>query len=222
MLRLASRVLLLFVIGVAVFYGFALIALVWLRFLPPATTMVQVQRRIEAVAAGGSPTLDTRWVAADRISPHLRHAVVAAEDTRFFDHGGFDRDCIREQRRVRAGGGSPRGCSTITQQLVKNLFLTTHRSWVRKGVEASLTPPAEWILGKDRILTLYLNVIEWGPAVFGAEAAARHHYSRAADALTREQAASLAAVIPAPRTRDPRRMDRYRGIILRRMTQMGW
>jgi len=222
MRRLASRIVLFVLLGVAILYGGALVAFVWLRFLPPPTTMVQVQRRIEAVASGGSPALDTRWVAADRISPHLRNAVVAAEDTRFFEHGGFDRDCIREQRQVRARGGSPRGCSTITQQLVKNLFLTTHRSWVRKGIEATLTPPAEWILGKQRILTLYLNVIEWGPSVFGAEAAARHHYRRGADALTREQAASLAAVIPAPRTRDPRRMDRYRGIILRRMQQMGW
>jgi monofunctional glycosyltransferase len=222
MRRLLTRIawsVLLVVVGL---YAAALLGLVWARFLPPPTTMVQLQRRAEALVGGESARLNYRWVPADGLSPHLRHAAVAAEDTRFFEHGGFDRDCIREQQRRRREGREVRGCSTITQQLVKNLFLTTHRSWLRKGVEASLTPPAEWILGKDRILVLYLNVIEWGPGVFGAEAAARHHFDRPAHRLTREQSASLAAVIPAPRTRRPAQMGWYQRIILQRMRQMGW
>jgi monofunctional biosynthetic peptidoglycan transglycosylase len=106
--------------------------------------------------------------------------------------------------------------------LVKNLFLTTHRSVVRKGVEMTLTPLAELILSKRRILELYLNEIEWGPGVYGIEAAARHHYRVPATGLDRDQAARLAAVIPAPLQRRPDRMGNYARLILARMTSLGW
>ena len=115
-----------------------------------------------------------------------------------------------------------RGASTITQQLVKNLFLTTNRSFIRKGIEASLVPVAEAALGKQRTLELYLNVVEWGPGVFGAEAAARYHYGSSAAGLTREQAARLAAILPNPIRRKPARMNQKTAIILARMRQMGW
>jgi monofunctional biosynthetic peptidoglycan transglycosylase len=115
-----------------------------------------------------------------------------------------------------------RGGSTITQQLVKNLFFTTSRSFVRKGVEFTLAPAAEWVLPKQRILELYLNVIEWGPGVYGAEAASRAWYGVPASRLDRDQAARLAAVIPAPLKRKPARMNTYAGEILRRMGQTGW
>ena len=114
-----------------------------------------------------------------------------------------------------------RGASTLTQQLVKNLFLTTHRSLVRKGLEVALTPLAELILPKERILELYLNEIEWGPGVFGVEAAARHHYAVSATRLSRAQAVRLAAVIPAPRVRRPERMGWYARVIEGRMRAMG-
>jgi monofunctional biosynthetic peptidoglycan transglycosylase len=121
-------------------------------------------------------------------------------------------------RRGRLG----RGGSTISQQLVKNLFLTTNRSLLRKAVEFTLTPIAEVVLGKDRILELYLNVIEWGPGVYGAEAASRYWYQVPAAKVGREQAARLASVIPNPLRRKPDRMDGYTDVILTRMGQMGW
>jgi monofunctional biosynthetic peptidoglycan transglycosylase len=117
---------------------------------------------------------------------------------------------------------APRGASTITQQLVKNLFLTTHRSYLRKGVEITLTPLAELVLPKRRILELYLNVVEWGPGVYGVEEAARYHYQRPARRLTREQAARLAALLPAPRRRIPARVGGYAATILERMRALGW
>jgi monofunctional biosynthetic peptidoglycan transglycosylase len=114
-----------------------------------------------------------------------------------------------------------RGGSTITQQLVKNLFMTTHSAWLRKALELPLAYMAEAVLSKERILELYLNVIEWGDGVFGAEAAALHHYGTSAAALDRERAAGLAACIPDPLRRTPPHMQRYRAIILERMEQTG-
>ena len=111
---------------------------------------------------------------------------------------------------------------TITQQLVKNLFMTTHPNWVRKGLEVPLSYLAELLLPKERILTLYLNVIEWGDGVYGAEAAAQYYYNQPARELTRSQAAALAAVVPAPRRRSPNNVSGYAATILTRMSQMGW
>ena len=119
-------------------------------------------------------------------------------------------------------GSLGRGGSTITQQLIKNLFLSTKRSVIRKGVEFTLAPLAEGILGKHRILELYLNVIEWGPGVYGADAAAHFYYDEPASRISREQAARLAAIIPNPRKRSPGRMNEYSADIQTRMRQMGW
>ena len=115
-----------------------------------------------------------------------------------------------------------RGASTITQQLVKNLFLSTSHSFVRKGIETTLVPPAEYILGKRRILELYLNVAEWGPGIYGAEAAAQFYYGIPAARVNREQGASLAAILPSPLHRRPARMNEYSTHILERMEKMGW
>ena len=116
-----------------------------------------------------------------------------------------------------------RGASTITQQLVKNLFFTTHRNPVRKAFEYTLAPLADWILGKQRTLELYLNVVEWGPGgVYGAESAAEYHYRTRAAQLDREQAARLAACLPSPRRWKPSQMNQYSGAILERMQQVGW
>ena len=114
------------------------------------------------------------------------------------------------------------GASTITQQLVKNLFYGTNRSFLRKGAEASLVPVAELVLGKRRILELYLNLIEWGPGVYGAESACLYHDRISARNINREQAARLAAILPAPLKRRPERMNNYSAIILKRMEQRGW
>ncbi|MDT0630645.1 monofunctional biosynthetic peptidoglycan transglycosylase [Rubrivirga litoralis] len=197
-----------------------LVAYRWVE--PPATT-VQVQRLVEAAVAGEPYELRYHPVPQSGQDDDLRHAVVASEDARFYTHGGFDWDELRAAREAAERTGRPmRGASTLTQQLVKNLFLTTHRSVVRKAFEVPLTLLAELILPKDRILTLYLDVAEWGPGVFGAEAAARHHYGTSADALTREQSARLAAVLPAPLARRPQDMGRTSSRILTRMRQMGW
>jgi monofunctional glycosyltransferase len=220
LLRTVARRLLL---AVAAYYALCLVGLVYLRFLPPLVTMVQIQRAVGALFEAGPYDHRQTWVALSSLPAHVGRAVVAAEDSRFYQHSGFDWtevEAAREQAERR--GRSPRGASTLTQQLVKNLFLTTHRSWVRKGVELTLTPLAELVLPKRRILELYLNVVELGPGVFGVEEGARHHFKVPARRLTREQAARLAAILPAPLRRKPQRMGSYAATILARMQAMGW
>jgi len=162
------------------------------------------------------------FVPLDEISPQLQHAVVAAEDARFYQHHGFDWHEIQIAADEDMEGGRKRGASTLTQQLVKNLFFGTNRSILRKGAEFTLVPVAELVLGKRRILELYLNVVEWGPGVYGAEAACRAHYGISARNVGREDAARLAAILPAPLKRRPERMNHYSGLILERMREMGW
>ena len=217
------RILLAPFLILGIYYGIATLSLLLYNFVSPPTTGVQIQRRVEAVIHDRAYEKRYDPVAADEISPHLRHAAIAAEDGRFYEHWGVDVEAIREAiDDNRRRGRSWRGGSTITQQLVKNLFMTTHSSIIRKALEVPLTYLAELVLSKERILTLYLNVIEWGDGVYGAEAAARTHYGRSAADLTRQQAAGLAAVIPAPRDRTPQRMGSYSATILTRMRQMGW
>ncbi len=200
----------------------ALLLLAYRVVEPPATT-VQLQRAVEAAVAGAPYDFQYRPVPESGQDPDVRHAAVASEDGRFYTHNGFDFEELRIARETAERTGRPmRGASTISQQLVKNLFLTTHRSVVRKALEVPLTLLAELILPKDRILTLYLDVAEWGPGVFGIEAAARHHYGTTAGALTREQAARLVACLPAPLERRPQDMGRTADRILTRMRQSGW
>jgi len=198
--------------------------LVAYRWADPPVTGVQLQRLAEAALDGEAPTLRYHPVGADAMAAAVRHAAVASEDGRFYTHKGFDWEEIRRAREEAARRGRPpRGASTITQQLVKNLFLTTHRSWIRKGFEVPLTFLAELILPKERILTLYLNVAEWGPdRVFGIEAAAQYHYGISAAELSRDRAARLVAILPNPVERDPRSMGGTASRIQRRMRQMGW
>lgn len=189
----------------------------------PPVTGVQLERRAEALLNGTAYARRYEPVPLDRISDHLEHAVVAAEDMRFFTHHGIDWTAIREAVEDNLARGMLwRGGSTITQQLVKNLFLTTHSSFLRKALEVPLTYLAELILTKQRILELYLNVVEWGPGVYGAEAAAQHHYGMRAADLSRYRAAALAACLPNPRVRTPQRMTQYTQTILTRMRQQGW
>jgi len=210
-------------VGLVTFYGAVVLALVYLRFLPPLTTMVQVQRRVESWFTRGPYDKRMAWVDASTLPRHVTRAVVAAEDTRFWQHDGFDFESLEAARKTADRTGlPPRGASTITQQLVKNLFFTTHRSYVRKGLEMTITPLAELILGKARILELYVNVVEWGPGVYGIEAASRHWYRTPARRLTRDRAARLAAILPAPRRRKPDRMGGYASVIQQRMAAMGW
>ena len=150
------------------------------------------------------------WVPYQRISPHLKRAVVAAEDAKFLDHEGFDWEAIHKAMlKNEQKGRVVAGASTITQQLAKNLFLSSQRSWARKAQEAAITWMMELVMSKRRILELYLNFAEWGEGVFGAEAAARHHFGLSAAALSPEQAAWLAAVLPSPRRYERGRTTPY-------------
>lgn len=204
------------------FYALCGLSLLYVRFFNPLTTMVQIQRRIESLSAPGQYTKHYTFAPLRRIADSLQHAVVAAEDGRFFQHGGIDWLELEKALQERWRGGRLRGASTITQQLVKNLFFTTHQSVIRKGLELPLALLAESLLSKERILELYLNVIEWGPGVYGAEAAAQYHYGLSAAWLSRDHAARLAACIPAPRARTPQEMDGYSAEIIERMDHLGW
>ena len=166
------------------------------RWVPPPTTptIIAEARRQGAVAR--------EWVPITAVAPGAQRAIVAAEDAGFCTHWGFDMDAIR----TAIAEGARRGASTISQQTVKNLFLWQGRSWPRKAIEAALTPLAEAIWPKRRMLELYLNVAEFGRGIFGIEAAAHHFYDRPASALSTGQAARLAMVLPAPKSRDPREL----------------
>jgi monofunctional biosynthetic peptidoglycan transglycosylase len=162
------------------------------RFLPPPMTYLMVQRMFEGHG------FDRRWVPIERISPQLTRAVIAAEDARFCEHRGFDFNAIRKAALYNAQGRKVRGGSTISQQTAKNVFLWPHRDWVRKGLETWFTALIEAGWGKRRIMEVYLNSIEWGPGVYGAEAAAQANFHTSAAKLAPAQADRLAAIIPKP------------------------
>jgi monofunctional biosynthetic peptidoglycan transglycosylase len=209
-------------LAVALLWSLAALLLVAARWIDPPTTAVHVQRRVQAWIHGTPYRERYEFLPLSRISPDFQHAVIAAEDARFYQHHGFDWHAIQLAAEEDMEGGRTRGGSTLTQQLVKNLFFGTGRSFLRKGAESTLVPVAELVLGKRRILELYLNVVEWGPGVYGAEAACRTYDRIPARAIGRQQSARLAAILPAPLTRRPERMNRYSAVILRRMHQMGW
>lgn len=196
--------------------------LVSLRWIDPPTTAVQTQRRMQSWFQRGSYHKKFKFIPISQISPDLQHAVVAAEDARFYQHHGFDWHAMQLAAEGDLEGGRIRGGSTITQQLVKNIFFGTERSFLRKGAEFTLVPVAEIALGKQRILELYLNVVEWGPGVYGADAACHYHFNTSARKIGRQQSAELAAILPAPRKRKPERMSNYSARIQERMQQMGW
>jgi monofunctional biosynthetic peptidoglycan transglycosylase len=209
-------------IGAALLWSLAALVLVAARWIDPPTTAVQVQRRLQAWIHGTPYQKRYDFVPLGKISRDFQHAVIAAEDGRFYQHHGFDWQAIETAAEGDLEGGRIRGGSTLTQQLVKNLFFGTGRSVVRKGAEFTLVPVAELVLGKRRILELYLNVVEWGPGVYGAESACRYYYRSSARNIDREQAAQLATILPLPLKRRPERMTRYSEIILDRMRQVGW
>ena len=206
----------------ALLWSLAALTLVAARWIDPPTTAVHVQRRLQAWIHHTPYRERYKFIPMSQISPNLQHAVVAAEDARFYQHHGFDWHAIELAAKEDMEGDRTRGGSTITQQLVKNLFFGTGRSFIRKGAEATLVPVAEFALGKQRILELYLNVVEWGPGIYGADAACRYHDEVAARNIGRQQSARLAAILPAPLKRRPERMNSYSAVILRRMHQMGW
>jgi monofunctional biosynthetic peptidoglycan transglycosylase len=228
-------------VGILAYETIMLIRIMSLRTGNPVTTSMIEARAEEAESQGLQPKREQVWVSLERISPHLQRAVLAGEDTNFTTHHGFDyqalqkawddgmRDAAREAKKEGENDDwlptlpdFKRGASTISQQLAKNLFLSSRRSFFRKGQEAILTVFLERTLSKRRILELYLNVIEWGDGIYGAEAAAQHYFHKPASALSANEAAFLSAMIPNPRTifnpqKNPRRVSRRQRIIMRGM-----
>jgi len=229
------------VVGTIAYEGIMLVRVLWLRsHNPPSTSLIDTRIR-EAQAKGQQPRREQVWVPLEKISPNLQRAVLAGEDTNFVFHRGFDYEAIQKAwehaqreaaREAKAEGEDDdwlpslpefrRGASTVSQQLAKNLYLTTQRSFFRKGQEAALTIMLERTLTKRRILEIYLNVIEWGDGIYGAEAASQRYFRKSASALSVNEAAFLSAMIPNPRTVynpqiNPRRVARRQRIILRGM-----
>jgi monofunctional biosynthetic peptidoglycan transglycosylase len=221
-----KRVVLVVAVGALAFAGYVWVTypdVASLRDHNPETTALVEARAREARAAGAEPKRVQTWVPIDRISPHLVRAVLAGEDARFFAHDGFDYEAIQKAAEENwEEGRIVRGASTITQQLAKNLYLSESRNPVRKLIEVPITRSLERELTKWRILEIYLNVIEWGDGVYGAEAAAQTYFGTSASRLGPSQAAYLAAMIPNPRTvfnpaKNPRAVSRRQRAILRHM-----
>ena len=197
-----------------------------LRFIDPPFSAFMLARQVSAWGAGDWDfRLAHDWRDLDAMAPSLPLALVAAEDQQFPSHHGFDLDAIEKARRSNARGRKVRGASTISQQLAKNLFLWSGRSWVRKGIEAWYTLLIEVLWPKQRIIEVYANMAEFGDGIYGAQAAARSFFGRDASRLTPAQSARLAAVLPSPRRYDARNPGPYvqrrsRGIE-RQMRQLG-
>ncbi len=246
MWRLIKYSVLTVVVLIVLFVGYEVVTFPRvsdLREQNPEVTALMEQRAEEAEAEGKQAKRVQQWVALNRISPNLQRAVLAGEDTNFVKHNGFDYEAIQlawdearrdaEKEAKQEGDYDPndwippmpsfkRGASTVSQQLAKNLYLSTDRSFLRKGREALITFVMERELSKRRILEIYLNVIEWGDGIYGAEAAARHYFNKSAANLSPSEAAYLAAMIPNPRTVfnpkvNPRRVARRQRVIARGM-----
>ena len=205
--------------------AFSVVLVLVLRWVPPPGTALMVERKIEAWRAGDSLDLKREWQPWERLPDNLKVAVIAAEDQRFAEHWGFDLPAIRDALQHNRRGGSLRGASTLSQQVAKNLFLWSGRSWLRKGLEVWFTLLVETLWPKQRILEVYLNSVEWGNGVFGAEAAARQHFRVPAARLSNRQASLLAATLPNPRRwsagRPSAYIDRRAFWIRQQMRQLG-
>ena len=195
--------------------GFVIFTIAWVllyRFIPiPYTPLMGVRAVQQAWNPQQRVSFHKNWVSIDRISPHLVTAVIAAEDQKFPSHHGFDWPAIRAAlaHNSKKTKSTVKGASTISQQTAKNAFLWPHRDWVRKGLEAYFTVLIELLWGKERIMEVYLNIIETGNGIYGAEAAARHYFSKSAAQLNRQEAASIAAILPSPLKWSPTRPGNY-------------
>ena len=240
-IRWTFRIILGIVLGLIIYEGVSLVRVFWLRSHNPSSTSLIDTRASEAEDKGQQPRREQTWVPIEKISTNLQRAVLAGEDTNFVTHHGFDyqaiqrafEDAQREAAKEAKKEGEDddwlpslpefkRGGSTISQQLAKNLYLSSQRNFIRKGQEAVVTVMLERMLTKRRILEIYLNVIEWGDGVYGAEAAAQHYFHKPASALSFNEGAFLSAMIPNPRTVfnpqvNPRRVARRQRIIMRGM-----
>lgn len=211
-----------------VFVWFLLVSILWVlmyRFINPPITLLMIERNIERKSDGKSFRTDKKWVNFEDISDNMKRAAVSAEDQLFLKHLGFDVKAIEKAFKNNAKGKKVKGGSTISQQTAKNVFLWPGRSWIRKGFEAYFTLLIELLWSKERILEVYLNVIEMGDGIYGAEAAAQNYYGKSCHSMTRGEAALIAACFPNPLRWTPRNPTRYikhrQYLIMRNMRRLG-
>ncbi|NGF56826.1 monofunctional biosynthetic peptidoglycan transglycosylase [Parapedobacter sp. SGR-10] len=196
----------------AIVVGFFAVTLFWvltLKFINPPITYLMIKRGFEWKAVGKGFKIEKEWLSYDELSDNLKKAAIAGEDAHFLSHSGFDTKAIMEAIEKNREGKRLRGGSTISQQVAKNVFLWPERSWIRKGLETYFTFLIETFWSKKRILEIYLNVIEMGQGVYGAEAAAQYYFEKSARSLSKKQAALIIAILPNPRKWDARRPSVY-------------
>ncbi len=201
----SRRLLRYLLLGIAAFVFASLGLVMFFRVVPVFGSMVMVERKVESWIGGESLDIRQAWMPWERLSEHAKLAVIAAEDQKFPDHHGFDFGQLGQALAAWQAGEGLRGASTISQQTAKNLFLWTGRNWLRKGLEAWFTMLIELSWPKQRILEVYLNIVEWDAGVFGLEAAAQHYFGVSAERLSVAQASRLAAILPNPRERSASR-----------------
>ena len=206
------------------FFTSTILAVVILKYIPVYMTPLMFIRSVEAMIDGDAPQINHRWVPLEKISHNLPQAVMASEDNLFLKHSGFDLEQIQKAQIEAQEGKRQRGASTISQQTARNVFLWQHRSWLRKGLEAYFTFLIEKIWGKERIMEVYLNSIEMGRGIYGADAVARINFNTTPDKLTKDQCAYIAVSLPNPLHRDSAhptaKMRKMHNTILKRMKQI--
>ena len=195
--------------GLIFFFGTSIVVTLLYRFINPPATPLMLIRVVENIAGGKKPAINKDWVSLSNISPNLVLAVIASEDNNFESHFGVDFKAIEKAQKLNARGRKIRGASTISQQTAKNVYLWQARTYVRKGLELYFTGLIELFWGKKRIMEVYLNVIEMGDGIYGAEAASQYYFHKQAKNLTRDEAAGIAAILPNPRKWRPDRPTAY-------------
>ena len=207
------------------FIGLSILSVIIFKWVPVPITPLMMTRAIDNKMEGKDMILSHDWEPIENISPNLQKAVIASEDGNFLKHNGFDFKAMQKAFKNNQKGKRLKGGSTISQQTAKNVFLWQGRSYIRKGLEAYFTVLIELIWGKERIMEVYLNSIEMGNGVYGAEAAAQHWYRKSAVDLTKKEAAGIAAILPNPRkykaTNSSSYIERRKGKIVRVMNQIG-
>jgi len=196
-------------VGLIFFFGSSIVFALLFRFIPPPATPLMLIRVVENISEQKKPAIIKDWVSIENISPNLVLAVITSEDNNFESHFGVDFKAIEKAQKLNKRGKKIRGASTITQQTAKNVFLWPARTYVRKGLELYFSGLIELAWGKKRIMEVYLNVIEMGDGIYGAEAAAQKYFNKSAKNLTRAEAAAIAAVLPNPRKWRPDKPTNY-------------
>ncbi|MGH2622442.1 MAG: monofunctional biosynthetic peptidoglycan transglycosylase [Sphingobacterium sp.] len=204
-----TKILPLILQGIILFFVLTILWVIALRFTNPPITYLMLKRGVERKMVGKDWKLDRHWLDYQEISSNLKRAALAAEDANFMTHNGFDRLAIKQAFERNKEGKTLRGGSTISQQTAKNVFLWPGRSWFRKGLETYFTVLIELFWSKERILEVYLNVIETGQSVFGAEAGAQYYFKKSAKSLTKKEAALIIVILPSPQKWDARNPSNY-------------